>query len=595
MAYALRQAGRIPAKGVSTMSYLLMFVLGIVVFVAAGQVYRFLENRDSKLLWLLRSPAMVRTAGAAIAIFGFLSTSFVTISPHGVGHLKRVYFGASMPPGRIIALPGENGPQAEILAPGFHIRPFVNILYQVEEREVVDIPPGQYGLLTAKDGRPLGTGQFIAAGWPAGKEADMLNAEYFIANGGQKGPQLTVLEPGQYRFNQYLFDLRIGKALDVPAGTVAVIKSNVQERQDCPTATEVLKEQEAEGGLAIPLVPRGCIGVWDVPLLPNRYYLNEMAYAATNIPVQVQTWNYKGGYTARQIYVTVDHDGKLNQKESAPMDIPVPKEAADSAVILTIEGWRVPLELRALVQVEPVNAPKVVASVGDLAAIEDKIISPTIRSVVRNETQNFRVIDLLTRRAEIEKAVEDAIVPEGLKAGVTIKEIRFGDPVIPPELLIATQRKQLAEQLSQTYIQEQKAQAERINTEKTRATADQQGKLVSAEIGVKVAEQTRERQRLEGEGEKLRLTEIAAGQKAQADVLGQDKVLELAMLKEILAVARDNPDLIKVPAVLVQGAGADSLTGAAAVLGASNLSQMLSNLGGKRASEPAVTEPPPQP
>jgi hypothetical protein len=36
--------------------------------------------------------------------------------------------------------------------------------------------------------------------------------------------------------------------------------------------------------------------------------------------------------------------------------------------------------------------------------------------------------------------VERAIVPEGLKAGVTIKEVRFADPVIPPALLLVRQR-----------------------------------------------------------------------------------------------------------------------------------------------------------
>ncbi|MGA1867724.1 MAG: hypothetical protein ACMUJM_04165 [bacterium] len=73
-----------------------------------------------------------------------------------------------------------------------------------------------------------------------------------------------------------------------------------------------------------------------------------------------------------------------------------------------------------------------------------------------------------------------------------------------------------------------------------------------------------------GEGEKLRLMEIAAGQKAQAEVLGQDRVMQLAMLKEILEAAKQNPEIVRVPSVLVQGA-TGGLEGAAAILGASNL------------------------
>jgi hypothetical protein len=79
----------------------------------------------------------------------------------------------------------------------------------------------------------------------------------------------------------------------------------------------------------------------------------------------------------------------------------------------------------------------------------------------------------------------------------------------------------------------------------------------------------------EGEGEKLRLMEIATGQKAQVEVLGQDRVMQLAMLKEILEAAKENPQIVKVPNVLVQGT-AGGFEGAAAILGASNLTSGLS-------------------
>ena len=48
------------------------------------------------------------------------------------------------------------------------------------------------------------------------------------------------------------------------------------------------------------------------------------------------------------------------------------------------------------------------------------------------------------------------------------------------------------------------------------------------------------------------------------------------MLKEILAAAQANPDIVKVPTVHVQGAGT-SLEGAAAVLGASNIVKWVNN------------------
>jgi len=62
----------------------------------------------------------------------------------------------------------------------------------------------------------------------------------------------------------------------------------------------------------------------------------------------------------------------------------VPDRAADPAITPFVEGWLVPLELRVLAQVTPDNAPFVVASVGGLPEIENNIMVPTIRSIVRN-------------------------------------------------------------------------------------------------------------------------------------------------------------------------------------------------------------------
>jgi hypothetical protein len=67
------------------------------------------------------------------------------------------------------------------------------VLYDVERLPITEIPETQYGVLVARDGRPLRARQFLADGWPEDKFSDMLNAEYFLTYGGQKGPQLTVL------------------------------------------------------------------------------------------------------------------------------------------------------------------------------------------------------------------------------------------------------------------------------------------------------------------------------------------------------------------------------------------------------------------
>ncbi|MCB1921777.1 MAG: hypothetical protein KDJ28_17640 [Candidatus Competibacteraceae bacterium] len=574
-----------------------MSILLLIILFALGAAFapRFIPARFG---WLQTG---ARVALSLAAVFMALATSFVIIDQDKVGHLKLIYGASELPPGHIIAMSGEAGPQAEILGPGFNFKPLLNILYDVEQLPVTEIPEGHYGYIVARDGRPLRADQFLADAWP--DEQQMLDAAYFLTEGkGQKGPQLTVLKPGRYRLNQYLFEVyNKGDALratSVPAGFVAVIKSNVQEKS-VDVCQPVHDEQTAK--LSIPLVPRGCRGVWSEPLLPGTYYLNRRAYEVALVDTRIQTWQYQGGYARRRINLTLNQNGQIEQTAERE-EVVTPENAADNAVLLRVEGWEIPQDLRILAQVTPEDAPFVVASVGDLQAVEDKIITPTVRSIVRNVTGSTapipvdqegdnlqsvrRVLDLQDKRPQLEQAVLDALIPEARNAGVSIREVRFGDPVIPPELLLARKREQLAQQMITTFRKEQQAQEERIKTEKARATAEQQPELVRAEIQVEVAKQDRTAAQLRGEGEKLRLQEIAAGQQAQAGVLGKELTYQLAVVKEVLAFIAANPDAVKVPNVLVEGGESGSLPAAAAVFGFLGNSTVARGLGQATGASP---------
>ncbi|MBI1385444.1 MAG: hypothetical protein GC150_11085 [Rhizobiales bacterium] len=551
-----------------------------------------------------------RTGGVLLSLVGLFllaSTSFVLIDANSVGHLKRVYAFQELPPGRVIAESGEKGPQARILGPGFHFEPLIRVLYQIEEFAVINIPQGYYGEITAVDGRPMPEGMFIAPAVPDDKVAELLDAEKFLSSGVYfKGPQETVLRPGSYRINQYLFDVRVatgGKgetstaATIIPAGHVGVVKSNVAAPgTDC----QERKVAAAAGGrqipdaLTVPLVSRGCVGIWREPLYPGAYYLNRRAYEVTLVDTRVQTWEYRGGYNRRKINLSIDQQGNLRQTEESVVES-VPNDAADRAVFVKVEGWDIPVELRALVQVDPENAPVVVGSVGGLQEIENRILTPAIRSIVRNvagsairtpvrdadgaiiepityEIRPTRVLDLIENREALEQTIEAAIKVEGAKAGVDVKEIRIGEPAIPPELLLSRLRVQLADQLSQAYDRETAAQNKRIETEQARATANEQPRLVQQQIEVKVAELREQERAALGRAERQYLEELARGQLAQANVLGQDRVALLQALEKTLAALERKPELVGlvsrlVPHTVVGGDSGGGMAGAAAILG----------------------------
>lgn len=425
--------------------------------------------------------ARILCAVAALIIAA--STSFVYVDKDQAGHLDKIYLGDSLRAGAIIATSGEKGPQADILPPGFHFQPFLRIQYDVTMQDVIEIPSGQYGFLSARDGAPLRDEQTYADPFPVGDADKMVNdAAFFLNNGGQKGPQTTVLTPGKYRLNGFLWKLETGDVTDIPKGFVGVVKSNVHSRvdfgnlraerpADCSPTADV---GGLKGMLSVPLVPAGCIGIWVTALNPGKYYINQKAYTVTLVDTRVQTWKYRGGFTKRAISLAVDQQGRIAQREES-IDVKAPPNAADEAIFLKIEGWTIAQQLRVLVQVTPENAPFVVASVGGLQEIEDRIMSPAVQSVVRNVaggmvrvatqildetgsprldengepetrviTRRVRVLDVIENRSALEEEIEEIIHDEGLKAGVDIKEVRLLQPDLPPELLVARKREQLA-------------------------------------------------------------------------------------------------------------------------------------------------------
>jgi hypothetical protein len=105
---------------------------------------------------------LIQIVAGVIVLFLVLSTSFIIIDSHKIGLLNRIYLGKSMPTGQIIALEGQKGPQAEILSPGFHFRFLLNILYDVAQFPVIEIPADKYGYIMAKDGVQLKEGQYLA-------------------------------------------------------------------------------------------------------------------------------------------------------------------------------------------------------------------------------------------------------------------------------------------------------------------------------------------------------------------------------------------------------------------------------------------------
>src|ERR1700719_1734332 len=561
-----------------------------------------------------------RAIGIIIILFAFASTSFVFVPDGHLGHLFRVYGGGPLTDGRIVAANGENGQQAEVFTPGFHARALLNVIYTVDttQQEVL-IRQGKVGVLTARDGAPLRSGQAFADPFPPKYGYQMLDPTTFLGNGGQRGPQLTLLTPGIWRINRYLWDVVEADATEVNAGYVGVVKSNVYADIDFGTLKAVKPEkcdpvagkEVSAGRVDAPIVPVACIGVWKDSLQPGKYYFPPAAFLITEIDTRAQVWSYAGGYKRSNIALTVDSKGEIVQTRTEE-NVPIDKDNADRAVFVKMEGWDVPLELRVVAQVSPAEASCVVAGVGTLKDVEDRLLTPSIRAITRDVAggtyevteakvdengkpvldndgkpifvtvnRPTKVLDLINQRPLIEGEIERRIRPEAQKSCITIREVRLGEPAIPPELLVAVRREQLATQLAKAFIQEKGAQEKRIESDKAKATADQQSDLVRAEIGVQTSLQNAQALRNQGQGERDKLTLISEGQKEQTTVLGVDATVRLRqyelMVERLFGFIDKHPEVLTaalanahkfVPERVTNlgGGGGEALVGAAAIL-----------------------------
>jgi uncharacterized membrane protein YqiK len=141
----------------------------------------------------------------------------------GVSTKKFVLVGRNrrLPDGKIIALNGEAGYQADTLAPGLHMGlwPWQ---YEIEIVPFLTVPPGKVGCVEACDGKPLTSGRIVARQVDCDSFQD---ARAFLEHGGERGPQMALIPPGTYRINSLLFQVNLSDAVIIPPGKIGVVEA----------------------------------------------------------------------------------------------------------------------------------------------------------------------------------------------------------------------------------------------------------------------------------------------------------------------------------------------------------------------------------
>jgi uncharacterized membrane protein YqiK len=432
----------------------------------------------------------------------------VTLIDKGRVGLVNSMDGKPIPPGRLLAQKveghgafedgevflrngGQKGPQIEILLPGTYR---VNTdLFRVEVRDATVIPPNRIGLVTALDGEPLPQNEYVAV--PVAGHSDFQNASAFLAAAGQRGPQFDVLKPGTYYVNPQMFQVELDDVTIVERGQVAVVVSNVGEepkqikelveamaaREGATVDTDEQRKPDERFSVGIEryVVPKGFRGIQQEVAGPGIYYLNRRAY----IVYIVDTTN-----------ISVDWD---DSKETR----------FDPLRVVSRDGFEISVSVKVIVRVRPDQAPYMVAKIGSIDNLIMHVIHPMIDSSFRNQASSTSAMNFLQDRQEEQKKAEERARVELERYHVECVSVLICQIKLPQELMDTQTKKIIAQQQLAMYQEQQKAEATRIATEKTRSEADLQKNLVEAEIGVKIAEQNKQKaiRFAEGEGESTRL------------------------------------------------------------------------------------------
>ena len=157
---------------------------------------------------------------AFVGVVIALRNSFAVARGDQIITLERRWVGRQMPDGRTVALKHEVGVQARTLGPGVHyLSPF---LYRTEKHKFIVIGMDQVGILRACTGAPIPSGEFFASPVECALFQD---GEAFLTNGGQKGPQVLILPPGEHRINPHLFTVEIKNAVIIGEHEVGIVEA----------------------------------------------------------------------------------------------------------------------------------------------------------------------------------------------------------------------------------------------------------------------------------------------------------------------------------------------------------------------------------
>ncbi len=513
----------------------------------------------------------------------------IVIGEREVGIVTKKFAAKSLPAGRLLALNGEAGLQADTLPPGWHFGYFP-WQYSVKKDSVVVIPQGEIGLIVANDGNTIPSERIL------GKVIDcddFQNTRAFLSQGGEKGRQLAILTAGTYRINKAVFEIitRANAAQHGMGPDLLQVRSLEPNKVGIVTVLDGLPI--AEGEIAGPIIPHhenfqkaqlfmnggGRRGLQEQVVLSGSWNLNPWFAAIepvvmTEVPIgyvgvvisfvgssheDVSGDSFTHGNLVNKgdkgVWIEPLYPGKhpLNTQIMKMELVPTTnivlnftarfsgEHGYDSQLnalkLLSSDGFSFDLEVFQIIHVGAQDAPKVISRLGSMQNLVDQVLRPIVGNYFRNSAQEYTILDFLVARSE-RQAEAAEYVRQALRAyDVQAVDTLIGLITPPPELMQTLTDRKIAEEQQKTYEVQRIAQTQRQELVRETALANIQQEVVTAEQGVKIAElqATAMVNQANGEAESIRVTGEAKADAYHAGVkaLGSQSYTALQLMQVI--------------------------------------------------------------
>ena len=486
----------------------------------------------TRLTWLVGGLVFLLALGPFIL-------GAVLIRERQVGVVIKKFGLRSLEPGRLLALNGESGYQADTLPPGLHFG-YWRWQYRILKVSVTVVPQGEIALVVAADGASMPSDRIL------GKVVacdDFQDARKFLLQGGEKGRQVGLLTGGTYRINQALFTVitaleaqnhgmspeqfRVFRVESDMVGIVTTLDGKPIEAGEIagPTVAGHENFQNAqafrEGG--------GRRGLQEQILLSGSWNLNPWFVQVEQVPmvqipigyvgvvisfvgaahVDVSGVEFKHGDLVnaghKGVWVTPLYPGKhpLNTRVMKVELVPTTNivlnwanrteahhydERLSSITVRSKDGFGFNLDVSQIIHVGALDAPKVISRVGSMQNLVDHVLQPIVGNYFRNSAQDYTVLDFLSARSQRQLEAADHIRQAIGAYDVQAIDTLIGDINPPGELMQTQTDRKIAEEQRKTYEVQRAAQEQRQQLVRQTSLADIQQQVVGAEQGVNIAE-----------------------------------------------------------------------------------------------------------